>query len=181
MNPDSSQSIIFAGHIAPPKSNAAEVAILAMNEVLGASFSARINMNLREDKHWSYGARSILFDARGQRPFLVYAPVQTDKTKESLQEIQKELRDIVNKRPPTEDEIARAKDKETLTLPGRWETGSAVMADLSEIIQFGLDDDQLAETYPWEDWILARSLVGPIPEHDEERDLFAGIRQRVTA
>ncbi|WP_420450711.1 PIG-L family deacetylase [Ilumatobacter sp.] len=41
---------------------------------------------------------------------------------------------------------------------------------------FGLDDDQLAETYPWEDWILARSESGSIPDDDGERDLFAGVR-----
>ena len=44
---------------------------------------------------------------------------------------------------------------------------------------FGLSDDQLSAAYPWEDWILARSLVGPIPEDDSERDLFAGVRERV--
>jgi mycothiol S-conjugate amidase len=51
----------------------------------------------------------------------------------------------------------------------------ATQVDPSELFWFGLTDDQLAETYPWEDWILARSLVGPIPEADDERDLFAGI------
>ena len=95
----------------------------------------------------SYGARSILFDARGQRPFLVYAPVQTDKTKESLQEIQKELRDIVDSRPPTADELARAKDKETLTLPGRWETANAVMGSIVEMVRFGYADDYW-DSYP---------------------------------
>ena len=53
-----------------------------------------MNMNLREDKHWSYGARTLLVDAEGQRPFLVYAPVQTDKTSESMAEIMKEVTDI---------------------------------------------------------------------------------------
>ena len=55
-----------------------------MNFILGGDFASRINMNLREDKHWSYGARSILAGARGQRPFLAYAPVQADKTKETM-------------------------------------------------------------------------------------------------
>jgi mycothiol S-conjugate amidase len=41
---------------------------------------------------------------------------------------------------------------------------------------FGFSEEEQAELYPWEDWILARSLVGDIPEHDEERDLFAGVR-----
>jgi zinc protease len=147
--PDSIQSIIFAGHVAPPKANDDEIAIETMNEVLGASFSARINMNLREDKHWSYGARSLLADARGQRPFIVYAPVQSDKTKESMIEIQKELQDIVGNRPPTEDELARAKDKRTLTLPGRWDTANAVANDIVEMVRFGLAEDYW-KTFPGE-------------------------------
>jgi zinc protease len=69
--PDSEQSIIFAGHIAPPKNNDNEIAIEAMNEVLGGGFTSRVNMNLREDKHWAYGAGSVFVDAQGQRPFFV--------------------------------------------------------------------------------------------------------------
>jgi zinc protease len=117
------------------------VAIQAMNEVLGAGFSARINMNLREDKHWSYGARSRFFSARGQRPFYVSAPVQSDKTMEAMREIQKELTGIIGDRPPTDDELARAKDKRTLTLPGRWETNRAVAGSLADLVRFGLPDD----------------------------------------
>ncbi|MEM7284090.1 MAG: pitrilysin family protein, partial [Pseudomonadota bacterium] len=139
--PNSEQSIIFAGHIAPPQSNPDEIAIEAMNEVLGGSFSARINLNLREDKGWSYGARSVIVGAKGQRPFLVYAPVQTDKTKESMLEIQNELNSIINDRPASETEVLRAKDKKTLTLPGRWETGGAVAGSLASLVRFGLPDD----------------------------------------
>jgi len=145
--PDSEQSVIFAGHVAPPKNNDQEIAIEAMNEVLGGSFNARINMNLREDKHWSYGARSLLIDAEGQRPFLVYAPVQTDKTSESMAEIYREASEIRGERPPAGDEVSRAKDKNTLTLAGRWETADAVADSLSEMVRFGLPDDYW-DTYP---------------------------------
>jgi zinc protease len=112
-----------------------------MNEVLGGSFNARVNMNLREDKHWSYGARSLLIDAEGQRPFLVYAPVQTDKTSESMAEIYREVSEIRGERPPTAEEVSRAKDKNTLTLAGRWETAGAVADSLAEMVRFGLPDD----------------------------------------
>jgi zinc protease len=139
--PDSEQSVIFAGHVAPPKNNEREIAIEAMNEVLGGSFNARINMNLREDKHWSYGARSLLIDAEGQRPFLVYAPVQTDQTSASMAEIYREVSEIRGERPPTPDEVTRAKDKSTLTLAGRWETANAVADSLAEMVRFGLPDD----------------------------------------
>jgi len=56
-------------------------------------------MNLREDKHWSYGAHTAVVGARGQRPYIVIAPVQTDKTKESMVEVDKELRGILGDGP----------------------------------------------------------------------------------
>ena len=63
--PGSLQSVIIAGHVAPPKANPKEVSIETMNGVLGGDFSSRVNMNLREDKHWSYGAYTFFRDARG--------------------------------------------------------------------------------------------------------------------
>jgi zinc protease len=138
--PESIQSLILVGNVAPPKANPDEPAIETMNMVLGGSFLARINMNLREDKHWSYGSFSFMRDAKGQRPFLVYAPVQTDKTKEALVELQKELRGILSERPASAEEVARAKSELTLTLPGNWETMGAVAGSLSDIVAFGLDD-----------------------------------------
>jgi zinc protease len=145
--PDSEQSVIFAGHVAPPKNNEREIAIEAMNEVLGGSFNSRINMNLREDKHWSYGAQSLLLDAEGQRPFLVYAPVQTDQTSASMAEIQREVSEIRGERPPTPEEVMRAKDVKTLTLAGQWETANAVADSLAEMVRFGLPDDHW-QRYP---------------------------------
>jgi zinc protease len=139
--PGSLQSTIFAGHVAPPKANPREVAIEAMNEVLGGSFSARLNMNLREDKHWSYGARSFLMDARGQRPFVAYASVQTDKTSDAMAEIRRELESIRGDRPPSPEELAKVIDLQTLTLPGRWETGEAVAQSIAELVRFGFADD----------------------------------------
>jgi zinc protease len=138
--PESIQSLILAGNVAPPKANPDEPALEAMNLVLGGSFLARINMNLREEKHWSYGAFSFFRDAKGQRPFVVYAPVQTDKTKEALAEVQKELRGILADRPATPEELARAKSELTLTLPGNWETMDAISGSLANIVTFGLDD-----------------------------------------
>ena len=139
--PESEQSIIFAGHIAPPKNNPKEFAFAAMDEVLGGGFNSRMNMNLREDKHWSYGARTILMEANGQRPYIAYAPVQSDKTSESMQEIYKEFTQIGGEKPPTDEEIARAIDAQTLTLAGRWETNSAVQSSLAEMVRFGYSPD----------------------------------------
>jgi zinc protease len=144
--PDAQQSVIIAGHVAPPKNNPSEVSIETMNNVLGGNFGARINMNLREDKHWSYGALSLLLDARGQRPFIVYAPVETDKTKESLVELKKELTGILTDRPATEAELSRVKALETLRMPGSRETIDNVLDSVQDILQFNLPDDYY-ETY----------------------------------
>ncbi len=97
-------------------------------------------MNLREDKHWSYGAGAFYWDARGPRPFLAYAPVQSDKTRESAAEILKELRGIRGERPITADELQAAKNGLTLTLAGQWETADAVSGSLADVVRFGYDD-----------------------------------------
>ena len=145
--PDSFQSIILACEVAPPKSVTNEIAMRVMNHVLGGTFTSRLNMNLREEKHWSYGARTYLLSARGQRPFLAYAPVQTDKTSESLVEMEKELRGILGKRPVNEEEVKQAQDNQTLKLPGSWETIGAVSGSITELVNFHLPDDYIT-TFP---------------------------------
>ena len=142
--PGALQSVIIAGLPAPPTNNSDEIAIETMNSILGGSFTSRINMNLREDKHWSYGARSTLPDARGPRMFMAYAPVQTDKTKESMVEIDRELRGILGDRPPQEDELLKAQQNRTLRLPGQYETKGAVLGALRDILTYELPEDYFA-------------------------------------
>ena len=144
--PGAEQSVILAADLAAPKANPHEYAIEAMTSLLGGQFTSRINMNLREGKHWSYGAFTFIWDARGQRPFIAYAPVQTDKTKESMIEVDRELRGILGPRPVAADELAKAQANLTLTLPGNWETMDAVQGSLEQLVTFGLDDHYY-ETY----------------------------------
>lgn len=145
--PGSIQSVILAGHVGLPKANPDEIAIETMNLVLGGSFTSRVNMNLREDKHWAYGAGTVLVAARGQGPFIAYAPVQTDKTSESMVEMNKELHGILGQRPITTEELTKAQKNETLALPGSWETIDAVSSSIGGIVRFGLPDDYYI-TYP---------------------------------
>jgi zinc protease len=144
--PGALQSVILAAHVSPPKANPQEIAIETMNEIVGGSFTSRLNMNLREGKHWSYGAFSLLWDARGQRPFIAFAPVQTDKTSESMSEVLKELQGILGGTPITGEEFTRAKATRALTLPGQWETMGAVGGSVGEIVRFGLPDNYF-DTY----------------------------------
>ncbi len=135
--PGSPQSLILAGHIAPPTGAPNNIAIATMNDILGGQFSARVNMNLREDKGWAYGAYTFLQGARGQRPFLVYAPVQTDKTAASITELIGELNSYKSERPATQTELARAVANNTRSLPGAFETGRAVLGSLISSARYG--------------------------------------------
>ncbi len=139
--PGALQSVIIAGVVAPPRANPREIAIEAMNDSLGGMFGSRLNMNLREDKHWSYGTGTRLRDARSQRPFYAVAPVQTDKTKESLVEMNKEFRGIVGDHPVSAGELAKIQANETLKLPGSRETLAALGQSIVDLVQFGLPDD----------------------------------------
>ncbi|MGE5315035.1 MAG: M16 family metallopeptidase, partial [Acidobacteriota bacterium] len=145
--PGAEQSLILAGAVTTPKANPEEIATITMNNILGGLFTSRINMNLREDKHWTYGASTFMRDARGQRPFICYAPVQTDKTKDAIAEIIGEMRGLQEKKPVTADELQKAQKSQTLELPGSWETNGAVANTILELVQFGLPDDYY-DTYP---------------------------------
>jgi predicted Zn-dependent peptidase len=103
-----------------------------MNIVLGGEFGSRLNMNLREEKNWSYGAFTHLADTFGPRPYRVHAPVQIDKTRESILEIQRELRRIVSSHPVTPAELARVQRSETL----RFGSAIASLGGLQSVIEY---------------------------------------------
>ncbi len=128
--PGSPQSLILAGHVAPPTGAANNIAIEAMNDVIGGNFNARVNMNLREDKGWAYGAYTFFQGARGQRPWLVYAPVQTDQTGPSIAELMRELNAFITTAPARDDELERIKLDNVRSLPGQYETSGAVLGSL---------------------------------------------------
>src|SRR6267142_5642777 len=144
--PGAWESVIVAGVVGPPEGTPKEIAIAAMNAGLGGNFGARLTMTLREDKHSSYGPSMRFSDARGQRPYIAIAPVQTDKTKESLVEMTKEFHDVVGSRPLSQEELEKVQANETLSLPGSRETQNAVGNSIVDLVQFGLPDDYY-ETY----------------------------------
>ena len=139
--PESQQSMIVAGYLTKPYGQIDETAIEQMNNVLGNDFTSRINMNLREDKHWAYGAFSFIQNTRGQRPYLVFAPVQTDKTKESVQEVIKEVNSFVGDKQMTQAEFDKTKQNTVLGMAGMWETNGAVNNSARTLVKYGLADD----------------------------------------
>lgn len=139
--PESQQSVIIAGHLTDKYGGVSEVALEQMVNILGGDFTSRINMNLREDKHWSYGAGGFVLGSKEERPFILYAPVQTDKTAESVTELRKEITDFLSSRPPTQEELNKVKTNQVLKLPGQWETNSAVNGSVRNMLRYGLPDD----------------------------------------
>ncbi|HWS18999.1 MAG TPA: pitrilysin family protein [Candidatus Elarobacter sp.] len=139
--PDSKQSIIFGAQLAPPRNDPDAVSLQLVNDMFGGTFGSRINMNLREDKHWSYGVFSVMPSARGQRPYLSISPVETDKTKESLTELVKEYKDVTGGKPIAEQELKDEQSNATLGLPGSFETVQQLSGAYSQILQYGLPED----------------------------------------
>ena len=139
--PEAQQSWIIAGHLTEKYGAVSQIALEQMVKILGGEFTSRINMNLREDKHWAYGAGGFVMGAKQERPFLVYAPVQTDKSAESITELRKEIADFISTRPATSEELEKTKTNQVLSLPGQWETNRSVNNSLTNIVRYELKDD----------------------------------------
>jgi zinc protease len=152
----------------PPRGGANDVATLVLNDAFAGSFSSRVNMNLREDKHWSYGSFSLLESARGDRPYLVVAPVQTDKTADSIKELANEYARIGGAQPLSPEELRQAQQRQTLKLPGNFETSAQLAGAYRTIVGYGLPTDyyetfvqKASATTPQSVEALARQLVDP--------------------
>jgi zinc protease len=138
--PGAAQSVVNIGHIGVARSNPDYFPLLVMNSVLGGQFSARVNMNLREDKGYTYGARTAWNFRRGAGPFSASADVQTAVTKESVIEFMKELNGIRGSRPVTQAELDYNKQSLIRRYPGQFETNGAIGGQLANLVTFGLPD-----------------------------------------
>ena len=145
--PGAVQSLIVAGQLMPAIGSSDEIDIDLMNRVIGGSFTSRLNMNLREDKSWSYGVRTRLSQYKGPRPMLVYAPVQTDKTIPSIQEIIREYDEYLSSNPAKDEELEAIVKDLSLGLIGDYETFGALMSGLSGIVSQGRNDNYI-DTLP---------------------------------
>jgi zinc protease len=139
--PDAPQSVIVAMHVSEPGGQPDDIAIETAIRNFGGMATSRLNRNLRLDKHWSYGTQGQLVSARGQRPFAVIAPVQTDKTKEAMLEVVKELRGVAGERPVTGEEYTNIMRGTVSRLPARFETLTSLENAAMQMVNFGLPAD----------------------------------------
>jgi zinc protease len=128
-----------------PGGQADDLAIEVAMRNFGGMATSRLNRNLRLDKHWSYGTSGQVIDARGPRPMVVLAPVQTDKTKEAILEVKKELADIAGARPIRGEEFDNLLRGTVSRLPGRFETLEALEGAAIDLVHLGYPETYFAE------------------------------------
>ena len=144
--PNSPQSVIMAGRVLPVTGGQQGEDIDLANEVLGNGFLSRLNMDLREDKGWSYGVSSRVARPLGMRSFVVTAPVQSDKTGESLKLLVADMKALASgKTPVNAEELQRVTDGNIRGLPNRYETMAQILSAIVLNDRLGRPDDYVAK------------------------------------
>jgi zinc protease len=138
--PNSAQSVVAIGQVGVDRMNPDYYAISVMNRILGGGFTSRINMNLREDKGYTYGARSSFTFRRGAGPFQAGGDIQTAVTKEAIAEFMKELNGIRGGIPVTQKELDYNKQGLIRSYPAGFETVGAISGQLANLVVYGLPD-----------------------------------------
>jgi zinc protease len=130
--PQSPQSVIYAGQLLDIEGTADTLLLGASNRVLGSEFESRINMDLRETRGWSYGAFGILSLRRHQVPYVITAPVQADRTADSIRVIGEQIETFLRRRGVTADEAGRVVESSVRELPARFLTSATVLDALRD-------------------------------------------------
>jgi predicted Zn-dependent peptidase len=142
------QSELRIGHLSARRNSPDYPALLVMNAVLGGQFVSRINLKLREEKGYTYGARTGFDWRRGLAPFALQASVHTASTADAIADCFAEFDAIRGRRPPTESEMALAKASLTRGYPRGFETAPQVARAVAQLALFGLPDTYFEEFVP---------------------------------
>jgi zinc protease len=145
--PGDSQSTIRIAQFGIPRDHEDWVPVDVMNRMLAGGFSSRLNLNLREDKGYSYGVRGATGEASGTSLYTLGGRVQREVTAPALVEFISEYEDGRGKRPFTEEELQFAKNTVALGYAQRFETIGQLAGAVSDQVTYGLPDDDYA-TYP---------------------------------
>jgi len=142
--PGAPQTALFAFGLGVPQSSPDADSITIMNYTLGGSFASRINMNLREQHGYTYGASSGFREYREGGAFLAGGLVRTDVTAAAAKELMSEIHNFPDK-PSTSEELAAAKEASMRSLPGRFETNNAIADAVSNIFIYNRPLDYYAK------------------------------------
>ncbi|MEP6945409.1 MAG: pitrilysin family protein [Acidobacteriota bacterium] len=138
--PGAAQSSVTIGQVGVDRGNPDYYAVQVMNSILGGGGTARLFMNLREDKGYTYGAYSRFVYRRGAGPFSASGEIQTVSTKEAVQEFLKELNGIRGARPVTQNELEVNKQSFIRRFPSGFETVGGISNQLASLVTFNLPD-----------------------------------------
>lgn len=142
------QSELRLGHVGVARSSPDYYALRVLNAVLGGQFVSRVNLNLREDKGYTYGARTS-FDVRvGRGPFSLQVSVQTEFTVDAIREAVREIADVRDARPPTADEMVLAQASLTRGFPRGFETAAQVARAAVHLALHDLPDETYEQFVP---------------------------------
>ena len=146
--PAAPQSELRIGHLSARRNTPDYQALLVMNAVLGGQFVSRVNLKLREEKGYTYGARTGFDWRRGITPFVLQASVQTAVTADAIRDSLLELEAIGGSRPPSEGEMALARASLTRGYPRGFETVQQVGRAVAQLALYGLPDSYFEEFVP---------------------------------
>jgi zinc protease len=142
------QSELRIGHIAVSRNSPDYHALVTLNMVLGGQFVSRINLNLRERKGYTYGARTAFEFRRGPGPFVLHASVQSDATMAAVREVYSELEAIRGAQPVTEEELELGRASLTRGYPRGFETAEQIARALAQLALYELPDDYFSRFVP---------------------------------
>jgi len=139
--PGAQQSDIVGGYHSLARDHTDYLALEVVNTALGGQFSSRINLNLREDKGYTYSARSVLLGLKHEGLFYLKTRVETGSTGESVQELIAEMTAMGGQRTLLGTELADNRSRMTLGFPQQFETYGGVANSLTSLLQYGLPQD----------------------------------------
>jgi zinc protease len=140
--PGAPQSEVRVGCVGAPRLSPDYDALVVLNTILGGTFTSRLNLKLREEKGFTYGARSSFSFRSGPGPFTAGAAVHTEATAETVAIILNEVQRL-REEAVTDAELERALSYLVLGLPRRLETGTAIAAQLAELHLHGLPHNEV--------------------------------------
>ncbi len=146
--PAAAQSELRIGHVALPRSTPDYHAALVLNMILGGQFISRINLNLREEKGYTYGARTAFEFRRAPGPFVLQASVQSDTTVDAIREAFAEIRAIRGERPVTDEELETGRAALTRGYPRNFETADQIGRAAAQLALYQLPDDYFTTFVP---------------------------------
>ena len=138
--PHAPQTMIVAGRVLDELPEDEDASIFVFNDLIAGQFMSRLNLNLREEKGWSYGSISVIMPARDSGLWIALAAVQADKSVSSIEEIVKEFHEVATTRPLTVDEVATSVDTWSAQMLSRLQNSRNLLDDLLENRRLGRDD-----------------------------------------